>query len=548
MYNLYQKNKSGLTVARRIESYFGMISENTMQVSMTLYTVFVAVLYALDGIWEDRTVLIYGLTGLLGLVFSLISVLSGRLYRETDVRLLLLFLLYAWISASFCFGLSISFFCTRFFCVWMVFCSIYFVIRSVPDAERLLRTFILVFSISIGLLCLYVLLHACVSIAYVNPAMNTVRGCFQLGRLCGIGNANYMGFACTALVISSVFGWLDSYECMRSAIPDGDCRRKFSSESGKVSRYLRGLSSGTADFAGCNGRYRILRVLYTGTAALGWFALGLTGCRTGMIGVSLAVGDVVYILLNTDAEQGRASAKNRCRVPRSETKVRRIKARRFVLLTVPVVSACMMLLSFELPVILFRTAARVYCALADDQVVWGHLSSLTVRRLTDHDGTMLDRIYTWKRCLLLCFKNVRTMLLGITVFSSDGIGGVYEGHHEILVPHAHNVYLEMFRRFGLIGFLIWLFPLCLWIEKGWRTIRLRGESSAVRFLAAACAGLLVMGLAEPVPFMYSSRCQLPLLFFLICSCCVRRRNGDGLDQSRPESAGIYPGKWWRADI
>ena len=103
------------------------------------------------------------------------------------------------------------------------------------------------------------------------------------------------------------------------------------------------------------------------------------------------------------------------------------------------------------------------------------------------------------------------------------IPSVYPGHHEILSPHAHNELLEILHRFGLIGLGIWLALLALWCVRGLRLLLDSEQRLSLRFLAAAAAGILAMGITEPLPYFPSGTASLALPFFLICGFVMRER-------------------------
>ena len=435
-----------------------------LQAASILLVSAIALLYAFEGFWFNSAYseYCYILSGLLGVCLLALCVLSARLYARFDTVLLAFFLAFAWLSSIYAYGLSLGFFHSRFLCVWMVFIALYYAVQIVPDPQKLMRWFSSVFSLALSGTCLSVLLKASRSLFSAPPGHDTVGGCFQLGRLCGLSNANYFAFSCVALIMISVFGWLNT---------------------GKR-----------------------VRLLYLPAALLGWLCLGLTGCRTGVIGVAFSFALLTF---SCAAKRRRASG------------AARTAASCIALLLASLLVLILTIESFLLPVHLYRGLMTLWGRLSGQEQLLQNLPSLVVRRVSDNTGTMADRFITWSRTLQLCLKNTRRFLLGISPLSNEIISGVYEGHHEIPIPHAHSVYLELLRVHGLIGFLIWMALLFSWGERGVRLL-FRGDAGApVDYLIAAAAGILVMGLAEPVPFLHESFHYTSIPFFLICGYCSR---------------------------
>ena len=151
-----------------------------------------------------------------------------------------------------------------------------------------------------------------------------------------------------------------------------------------------------------------------------------------------------------------------------------------------------------------------------------NLANLSSHKITDDNGTLLSRTLIWEKCIKDCFKTVRRALVGISPLSKDVMEGFIEGHHERTQPHAHNVYLDTIRRFGLLGFAPWIGLIIIWIRHGVRTLFQIRDDASDRFLVACVAGCLVMGIAEPVPFSDITRPYLAIPFFIIIGYCMRK--------------------------
>lgn len=435
-------------------------SGGLIQILAEVYICAIAALYSLEGLWSSMLVF-YAVSGIAALGVMLSCLALGRLYRKTDVLLMLFFLCFAWISATVSFGFTRYFFFSKFFCAWCLLLSLYFVIQCAPDPDRLLRRFGSVFVVGLSASCLYILIHATASIFREYPAQNTVRGCFQLGRLCGFTNANRLGMACAALIMLSIFGWLAT------------AGRK--------------------------------RHFYALPALIGWFVLGMTNCRTGIVGISICVGMLAFLV-----------------ILRKPIPCKGIW-RWIVSGVFAAVLALVIMESLYLPTRLYQIVLRRFANIVGNSDLLNNLQALRVRGVSEPVGTVSDRFLTWKKCLSDVFKTPRRTWFGVSSMDKEGILSVYEGHHEIDTKHALNTYLELLREFGLIGTAIWLILLLHWFRTGIRILRDPQQSVPSLCLSASAAAILAMGLSESVPFTHIQFCYVPILFFLICGFMERKR-------------------------
>ena len=434
------------------------LRERLPALALAVYVPATALLYAFQGLWRGAGTLLYALTGLAALAVCAACVWQKRLYRGADALLLLFMPVCALVSAAFNFGLSLSILTPRFFIVWAVLLSLYFALRVAPDPDRLIGLFAAASVPGLSLLCLLVLFRATGSLFSEIPGHDLSLGCFQLGRLCGLNNANIFAFSCTALLL------LSAYAFLRAA----------------------------------GGR----RMLYALSGFVGWFTLGLTNCRTGILGVSFCVG--LLVLSTLRAGRGRL----RAWLPAA---------------ALGAGAAALCMASLYLPPILYRGGLTLFGRLAHRPYLLNNLAALQPRGMTGGDGTASDRLLIWRRVLEDVGKTPLRTWFGVSHLNDDAIGGVYAGHHEISTPHAHNTYLEMLRRFGVVGFVLLMASVARWCAAGLRCLRSPSERIPARCLAAAAAGILLMGLPEQVPFPFSTTCSLSLPFFAICGYFMNHR-------------------------
>ena len=434
-----------------------MQKDDKLQALIRAFVPGAALLMCAEGLLDSRATVLYAICAVPALGALLWMLLRRGLLRRGDLLLLLGFPLFAWISSLHAYGLTLRFFLSKFLCVWCLLTAVYCAALTDPDREKLAERFACFSVAGLSALQLTALVSASLSLLSDPPAHNMIWGCFLRGRLTALGNANYLGFSAAALLLLSVFGLLET--------PRGK------------------------------------RALYGTGAVLGWFSLGLSNCRTGILGVSLALGLLVFAALV------RGSARRRL-LPG-------------ILLGLLAAGTAVGLLLLPLPV--YRLLLGLPARLLHHPVLAENLKVLELRRFTEHYATLSDRTLIWRRCLSEVFRTPRRALLGVSSVDWGVIPSVYPGHHEILSPHAHNELLEILHRFGLIGLGIWLALLALWCVRGLRLLLDAEQRLSLRFLAAAAAGILAMGFTEPLPYFPAGTTSLALPFFLICGIVMRER-------------------------
>ncbi len=422
------------------------MKKNT-DLALSLFFSVAFLLYCFEGLWGRAEHLLCAAIALPSLGVCVYCMLFGRLYRNWDTRLLLAFLGLAWLSALVNYGLSLTFFFSRFFCVWVFLLCGYFSVQTVAAPERFLLGCSHAGVAGLSIVNVFALLHATVSLTAAVPGRDTVRGCFELGRLCALSNANILGFACCTLLLLSL------YAALRTG-----------------------------------GKRRLVFLL---PALLGWFNLGLTNFRTGILCVSLAVGGLVFSLLYRKQRPFLASA------------------------ALAVLAAGGAAASLYLPLPLYRGVLGLFPG------KFRLTAQSFLPRMLSDSATFLDRTRIWCVTLREIFRTPRRTWLGVSSIGESPIAGVYPGHHEILTSHAHNVYLEILRRFGVFALLLLLALLVLWCIRGARRFFDRKTSSAAAFLMAIAAVTLLTGLVEQLPFPIGKAHCLSIPFFLICGYAAR---------------------------
>lgn len=404
----------------------------------------------------DLANLLYLTGGLIGLATVFYSVIKKELYLNADTVLFSAFLLLSWISAVVGYGISLSFFSSKFICAWMMILAVYYAMQTASDPKRLFGFAALVISAVELFRCLSVLYHATNTLFNGTTPASLFTGCFRYGRLCALWNANTFGFMCTSLIFVSVLG---------IAISKG-----------------------------------ILKAYYGFAAFVGWFCLGLTGSRTGAVAVGTGLG----IILFSEA------LRNFCYGRKDHVILRYISSAAASVLAVALVTE-----SFLLPGIIYRYVLELFTN--------GTILELRTRRIRDDDGTLSSRTYIWDAVIRTFFKDARHFLLGVSPLSRDMVGGAYNGHHEMVEYHSHNTFIELTRIHGFSGLLIWVVLLVRWGKSAAKSIFDPEGTKPARYMAACAAGILLMGLSEPVPLIYSSSMYLTIPFFIICGMFEKLR-------------------------
>ena len=429
-----------------------------LQRMIECYIVSIAFIFSFQAFWRPSVQTLAEM-GLLSIVVLVLSVIIGRLYRYNDVILLLLFLVLAWFSSAVLYGVTSAFFISTFFCFWIILLAVYLVIHIAPDPQHILLLFSFTVAVSSIIICLHVLAYAGNSLFFENPGQNLFLGCFRFGRLFALGNANMQGLFCTAQILVSIYGILHTK--------------------------------------------KVLRILFWISAILGWFTLGLTGCRTGMIGVCVAVALGACSTFYLHVWQSR-----------------HILIRLVCAFAFGAIAGLILLESFMLPVIIYRWILLGINAFARNPYLPKNIAELAARKVSDDDGTLTDRVFIWAQSAKESFRTLRNALFGISSLNKTTVHGIYDGHHEITAVNAHSIYLDTIRRFGLLGFIPWVGLLILWIHRVIQMLFKTGMKLSDRFLAACVAGILVMGISETVPFSELGPAYFSVTFFIICGYCM----------------------------
>ena len=424
----------------------------------------IVLIYSFEGIWGTRDLRPYLYMAPIGALLMIMGVVCGRLYQNPDTCLIALFFVLSWISTIFSLGLSADFFTSRFFCTFMIFLGMYFIIQIVPDPIKVFTYFSGIYTAGMSLMCLYVLAHASRFLLSEDPWVDMAKGCIKNGRLCGLNNANSMGIACASLIVVAAFGFLNF---------------------GKKYKWFFVIGS-----------------------LLGWFCLGLTGCRTAAIGVSFVACIFTLIALYRKLDPINTGLKV----------VKTVAAFIFSIAVFVIV-----LRSFLLPTYIYRIVMTGIAMIMGRNWAIPAISDLVVREIGEDDGTLSDRTLIWASCIKQCTKTLRRFLLGISPLSRENIINIYEGRHDLKAPHSHNTYLELLRKHGLLGFITWMILVINWCVMGVKTLFSKKESMSVKYLCIGAAAILLMGMAEPVPFSTSLWCYSGIPFFMICGYCIRMR-------------------------
>lgn len=433
-----------------------MKKESTLTKYWIWFAAIAGFLYSFEALWGNAARPICAAIGWISVVCALYCIMTGRLLRRWDTWLFAAFLLMTCVSAFAGYGLTPRYFTSIPFCVWLFLAAMYFLMRTTSEPELLLRRFAVMSLLGFSLVNLSVLVFATASLFSRIPGENMLTGCFYQGRLYGLTNANVMSFSSAALLFLSIFCSLDS-------------------DSGK-------------------------RWPYALSALLGWMTLGLTNCRTSILGVSLAIGLLVFAA-----------------VWRHKPGVVGFLAALIAGIAVGILAS----VSFYLPLYIYRGILHTAAMATGNHVLEKNLASLTARFFTEDNGTLTSRTLIWSKVFHDLADSPRNTLLGISSISEGRITNIDPLKPEFQVTHAHNSYLELLRRFGVPGFLFCMALVVIWCIRGAKLFFHPRKKLSVVFLMAAAVGMLVMGLTEQVPFPYLKACSLSPIFFLICGCAMR---------------------------
>ena len=418
-------------------------------------------LFIMSDIFGEKTDrLSYVSMGIAAAVFIIYYVIRGRLYKRPDTWITFGLFAYAFPVTWAYYGLSFSLFTPRFYYVWCVILFLFFAVRVLPKPDGIIRAFSFTYVSVACVSGVYILVRATMTLREAFPGSDLVLGCFRLGRLCGMGNANTMAFFCLTGILLSIYG------CIR----------------GK----------------------RAARIFYGVAIAVLWFLMGLNNCRTTNAALAVTVALFVFALtLRHLAKKGTR------------------KAVKFVVAASAAgVAGLTVILLLMTPTPIYRAGVTVAARTTNDQQMLDNVDRVYERNVTDVD-TLNDRTLVWKRSLELIFKNPRRALFGISVRSPESVNGVYEGRHDIIMPFAHTMLLEIFRRLGLIGLIVWISLLCIWGKNAVSKFFDAKQDAGVVYLMAAAAGALLTGITEMGPFVFSAAIAIPYLFFFGCGIAMR---------------------------
>ena len=439
-----------------------------------IYASFLAFFFAIeaflakDALGEGVFFYARALLGGISAIFIFFMVLHHKLLKKWDLWVLFSFFVYVFLVTYFYYGFSFRLLACSYYYTWLnlIFLSLTF--RTAKEPDAVLRPVSFVFVFTVSLIECFVLVHATLSLKTAILGSDRVLGCFKVGRLCGLGNANTISFyAITAALFATL-------QCLKA---------------GKKARVFWGVA-----------------------LILQWFVMGLSNCRTTIIAFTFTCA--LYVLTRIRKrgmeKKGRDDLKNW---------IVAILASGFV--------GILLMGSFLLPTPLYKGGVMLAAKATGDQQVIDNLSLVYERGVTDVE-TLTDRQMVWKRSLELCLKNPRRTLFGISIKSSEPVHGAYEGRHDIPLGFAHNGFLEMFRVVGFAGCCFWIVLLCVW---GWNAIKICFDVRTDKgnaFMMAVGAGTLLTGMTEYGPFSYGIAIAVPLAFVISCGYCMR---GNGNEEA-----------------
>jgi hypothetical protein len=408
--------------------------------------------------------------GAAAFVFIIYYVIRGRLYKKLDAWLLFLFLLFAFIVTWAYYGFSVHLFTPRVYYLWSLFIFLYCAARVMEKPEPVVKAFSLAYVPATCVIGIYILIHATLTLREAIPGSDRILGCFRVGRLCGLGNANTMAYYCLTAIMLSIYGVV---------------------KGKKVEKIFYGIA----------------------TAVL-WFLMGMNDSRTMNYALAFTLAAFLFVLtLRYLAKKG-------------TKKIVRILAA----IAVSAAAALSAVLLFMVPTHIYRASVSVAAKASGDQQMLDNVELIYERNLGDVE-TLTDRGLVWEKSVELIFKTPRRALLGISVKSAEVVNGVYEGRHDITMPFAHTMLLEVFRRMGLIGLIIWVALLIIWCRNGIVRSFAPDQDLGLVYLMAAAAGVLLTGITELGPYVLSVAMGVPYLFFLCCGIAMRDGDNEKTDLS-----------------
>ena len=409
------------------------------------------------GVLTDRIAFVA--MGVIGAFFVVYYAIKGRMYRKADMWLFLALFVYALAVTWGLYGFSKSLFTVRFYYMWMLFVFCFIAARVAQDPEAVIRAFSFVYVAVICGLGLFILVHATLTLQQAIPDSDRMLGCFRVGRLCGLSNANTMSFHCLTCLMLAI------YRCIKG---------------GQGTRIFYGIAIGIL-----------------------WFLMGLNNCRTTVFAFAFTVAAFLFAMLRKHFTKKGAKA-----------------FKKYVLsIAAGVVAAVAVVVLFMLPTLIYRAGVTAAAKLTHDRQMLDNVALVYERNVADTD-TLEDRSMLWNRSLELICKNPRRALFGISVRSVEGLNA-YEGRHDIIMTFAHNMFLEVFRKLGLIGLLIWIALLIIWGKRAVSIMLDIDRDSGTVYLMCVAAGVLLTGATELGPFPFSVATAVPYLFFLCCGTAMR---------------------------
>ena len=418
---------------------------------------------------------LYVLLGAVAALFIIYYAFIGQLYKKADMWIFLSLFVYAFLVTWMYYGFSVLLFTLRFYYIWFMCVFLFVAVRVMPKPERLVRTFAFAYVLTVCALGVFILVRATMTLREQFPSNERLLGCFRVGRLCGMINANTMSFHCMTAIMLSL------YSCVKG------------------------------------GRKR--RIFYGSAIVILWFLMGLNNCRTTNFALAFTVGAFVFALIRKLlAKKGAKTIKKNISAAAAAG-----------------ATALAVIFVLMLPTLIYRTGVTAAAKIARDQQMLDNVALIYERNVSDVE-TLTDRTLVWKRSVELIFKNPRRTLFGISVRSPEAVNGAYEGRHDIAMPFAHTMFLEIFRRLGLIGLLIWIVLLCIWGIRAVSKFLDTGGDNAVIYLMAAAAGALLTGITEQGPFLISTAIAVPYLFFLCCGAAMRDDDNEKADNEEKDPA------------
>lgn len=438
-----------------------------IEILILLYACALAFFYATESILlkdligENAFFYLRFATAMVSALFNVYIVLRHKLFKKWDVWVLFSFFVYVFLVTCFYYGFSTRLFVTTYYFMWMNLIFLFLAFRTVKEPNVMLRPVSFAFVFPVSLVECFIIVHATLSLTTTIPGDNRTLGCFRVGRLCGLGNANSLSFY---VITAAMLAFLQFLNAKKKT-----------------------------------------KVFYGLALFLQWFIMGLANCRTTIVGFSFTCAIFALARLRKRSIEKRGSAGLQSWL---------------VALPVSGVIGLLVMGSFLLPTYLYKGGVYGVAKLMQDKQTMENISLVYERNVTDVE-TLTDRELIWARSVELIFKNPRRTLFGTSIKSTEPVYGAYEGRHDIPMIFAHNTFLELFRKVGFIGLSFWIVLLLAW---GMNAIRICFDvktEAGICFLMAMGAGVLLTGMTEYGPFSYGVAMAVPIVFFICCGYCMR---------------------------